>query len=163
MSRENVRYHFGTGSIHTRVLLHFMCFTVYLAHKQRWLHSECLQWNTRCIINNLDYYTFTDTQPVITVQPVSREVRLHCPATFSALVTKGGILKFQWFLNGTSLSNTTDQRISGANQSSMTIRNVQQSDIGSYQLRVMNDVGYIDSDVVQLNRSELIALCTCTM
>ena len=70
-------------------------------------------------------------------------------ATFSAMAS-GGALVFQWFFNGITLSDIPGE-ISGANENTLLVIDVQQSDLGNYQLRVSNAAGFVDSDVVQLS------------
>ena len=92
---------------------------------------------------------------IIVVQPVSSEVSVGDIATFSAVIVQTRTLMFQWFFNGFPLTNMPGT-ISGANESTLLVIDVQQSDIGNYQLRVSSAVGFIDSNIVQLRLSEFI-------
>ena len=86
---------------------------------------------------------------------MSSEVLPGGMATFSAVASGGGDLVFQWFFSAVPLSDVPGE-ISGANESTLLVIDVQQSDLGNYQLRVSNAAGFVDSDVVQLNFSELL-------
>ena len=84
---------------------------------------------------------------------MSSEVLPGDTATFSAVAFGGDAIVFQWFFSAVPLSDIPGE-ISGANENTLLVVDVQQSDLGNYQLRVSNAHGFVDSDVVQLSFSE---------
>lgn len=90
-----------------------------------------------CVVSNSCGTVTSDTarvsvneQPKITVQPLSLEVCAGSDAIFSVEASGTGI-QYQWRKNGSS--------ITGANSNTLTIRNVQLSDSGTYDV-VINGV-----------------------
>ena len=115
---------------------------------------------TTCFTTIMDYFICTVTAPVVTAQPVSSEVLPGDTATFSVIASGGGDLVFQWFFNGITLSNIPGE-ISGANESTLLVIDVQQGDLGNYQLRVSNTAGFVDSVAVQLTLREYYLILSC--
>jgi len=76
---------------------------------------------------------------IITSQPTSQSVLLNSNASFSASAIGDAPLSFQWYFNGTPL--TDGGRVSGSATTNLTIANVQTNDAGSYQLVVTNSYG----------------------
>jgi autotransporter-associated beta strand protein len=80
--------------------------------------------------------------PVIAAQPRSVIALMGGTATFSVSVNNSPGLGYQWFKDG--------QAIEGATGPSLTIENVQASDIGSYTVAVNNAAGGVTSDAATL-------------
>ena len=76
--------------------------------------------------------------PSLSAQPSSQTVLQGASVTFSASVSQGSSLTYQWKKNGTN--------ISGATSSSYTIASAQTSDAGSYSVQVTNACGSITSN-----------------
>ena len=76
--------------------------------------------------------TTTDTLPVITSHPQSQVASEGGSITFDTTATGSG-LTYQWFRNTTSLADATN--------SSLSLSNLQVSDVGDYAVRITNDVG----------------------
>ena len=66
----------------------------------------------------------------------------------------GGTLTYQWFFNDTALSDTPS-KISGSTESTLTVSNVQQEDVGNDHVRVTNIAGSVDSSPINLTLGEL--------
>ncbi len=93
--------------------------------------------------------TFTLLLPAnITSQPVSTSVVLSNNAAFSAAAGGTAPLLYQWFSNGSPL--TDGGPISGSSTTNLSIANVQTNDGGLYQLIVTNNYGVSTSSVVTL-------------
>ncbi|HWY30505.1 MAG TPA: immunoglobulin domain-containing protein, partial [Candidatus Acidoferrum sp.] len=75
----------------------------------------------------------------IALQPTNEVALLGSTASFSATVAGTGPLTYQWQENGTNLADVG--RISGSATPTLTISNVQMSDVGSYQLLASNAYG----------------------
>ena len=84
----------------------------------------------------------------ITMQPVSQSALLSGNVTFLSSVTGTAPLNYQWYFNGTALTN--GGRVSGAMATNLTIANAQTNDAGSYQLIVTNNYGTATSVVATL-------------
>ena len=99
--------------------------------------------------------------PCLTAQPQSLAQAAGTTARFSAAVSGSMPLKYQWRLNGISL--TDGSRVSGVATSTLTISNVQQVDAGSYTLVVTNGAGSAVSTIATLyvgsvpSRSQLLS------
>jgi len=87
--------------------------------------------------------------PAITQQPVDQAVAAGTDVTFTVGAT-GGLLRYQWWLNGV--------HIPGATASSLTIPNVQPTNAGDYGVTVYNPAGAVNSRVVSLSVTGLLAL-----
>ena len=68
--------------------------------------------------------------------------------------TDAGPLTYQWQLNGADLT-PLPAGVSGANSSTLTIANVQESNEGMYRCVVTNDAGNTNSNGAQLTVCEL--------
>jgi alpha-tubulin suppressor-like RCC1 family protein len=75
--------------------------------------------------------------PVITTQPVTQTVNAGQNATFSIVATGTSPLCYQWRFNGTNIVNATN--------STLTLSNVQFSQMGSYSAVVSNVFGSVTS------------------
>jgi hypothetical protein len=106
------------------------------------------------VTNN--YGSTTSTQAALTVlipanitsQPVGQFVLLSNNITFSATAGGTAPLFYQWYFNGSPLTNNA--RISGANAANLNIISAQTNDVGSYQLIVTNSYGSAISPFVML-------------
>ncbi len=83
------------------------------------------------------------TAPSLITQPNSLTVNAGSPAFFSVTATGTGPLSYQWFKNGTPISDGT-----GA---SLTIPSAASSDVGSYHVVVTNAVGSLTSSAATLS------------
>jgi N-acetylneuraminic acid mutarotase len=79
--------------------------------------------------------------PAISVQPTNNTVSPNGNVTISVSAT-GGVLSYQWQLNGTN--------ISGATGASLTVTNVSSTNIGVYTVIVNNAAGSVTSRPVTL-------------
>jgi Immunoglobulin domain len=97
--------------------------------------------------NGLMAYTLvsstTPVAPYIFLQPTSQQVRLSSNATFTASADGTLPLSYQWWFNDTNA-------LTGASNSSLTLTNVQVSNIGQYTLIVTNAGGAVTSSVAAL-------------
>ncbi len=80
--------------------------------------------------------------PAITNQPSNLTVGVGQPATFEVTATGTGPLTYQWYRNGTV--------ISGATSANYTITSAQESNEGTYYVRVTNPGGTTQSNSVTL-------------
>jgi hypothetical protein len=80
--------------------------------------------------------------PTITNQPQSQLVNALAPASFSVAATAVAPLSYQWTLDNTILS--------GATTTTLTITNVQPSDLGGYRVVITNAYGAVTSSVANL-------------
>lgn len=87
--------------------------------------------------------------PIIIEQPQNIFVLLGDTAEFSVTASTEASV-FQWFFNGLPLDNVDTDRIQGFNTAILTISEVTIGDRGTYQVRVSNDAGFADSDIVSL-------------
>lgn len=85
--------------------------------------------------------------PVITTQPASQTVAAGGTAVF-AVATANTVTAYQWHKNGTN--------IAGATSSVLTLDNVQDSDVASYDVTVSNGAGPVISSVAMLSVSPAI-------
>jgi len=97
---------------------------------------------------------YAEIPPTITTQPQSQTNLVGDNVTFS--VTASGVepLSYQWRKDGTNLLDGGN--INGGNTPSLTVSNVQASDVGNYDVMVTNSYGAVTSQVAVLN----IAVCT---
>jgi hypothetical protein len=86
-------------------------------------------------------------QPAITAQPQSRTVAFDGTATFSVAAAGADPLFYQWHVNC--------QNIRYATNSSLTVSNVDFSDLGSYSVTISNAYGQITSSDAVLGLSNL--------
>ncbi len=80
--------------------------------------------------------------PVIVSQPSSRTNNAGTIATFTVGYT-GTAPIFQWFKNGTPLSNAGN--VSGATSATLTLANVQDADVAGYTVSLNNAAGSVTS------------------
>ena len=80
--------------------------------------------------------------PSLIDQPQNLAVVLGSPATFRVAAAGGGILRYQWFRDGTP--------IPGATSNALTIASAQPGDAGLYWVTVANDPGKVTSRVAVL-------------
>ena len=77
--------------------------------------------------------------PSITSQPASRTVDPGSTVTFTVVATGNPTLTYQWRKNAVNLSN--GGKYSGATTATLTISNVQQTEVGNYSVVVTNGFG----------------------
>jgi alpha-tubulin suppressor-like RCC1 family protein len=77
--------------------------------------------------------------PAITQSPTNVTLTAGATATFNAMVTGDPPLSYQWRFNGSPLGDSL--HIAGSATGTLTISNVQNSDMGNYSLTVTNPVG----------------------
>lgn len=82
--------------------------------------------------------------PAITNQPSSVISAIGSDATFKVGASGGAPLSYQWWFNVTNL-------ISGATNSTLSVSNIQQSNLGLYSVVVSNPVGVVTSQFASLN------------
>ena len=99
--------------------------------------------------------------PVIRTQPGSVNIDDGGTASFT-VVASGEELTYQWFHGETSLTDMSGE-IAGATSATLRIFNVQADDIGNYQVRVSNAGGLVNSSIVTLTISELLAVLLYTV
>jgi hypothetical protein len=75
--------------------------------------------------------------PEIITQPISRTVLPSTSVTLSAAANGFPALRYQWSFKGTN--------IAGATNASVTLTNVSEANLGTYQLRVTNAIGIASS------------------
>ena len=81
--------------------------------------------------------------PMLALQPSGQNVLLGSNANFSAVASGTAPLNYQWYLNGTSL--TDGGRVSGSMTNNLNLATVQTNDAGGYQLIVTNNYGAVTS------------------
>jgi hypothetical protein len=86
--------------------------------------------------------------PVFTQQPSNQAVLLNSNAAFEVAVNGTTPFGFQWFFNGTRLSD--NGHIFGSMTTNLTIANVQTADVGNYTVLVTNVAGSVTSTVAAL-------------
>jgi hypothetical protein len=86
--------------------------------------------------------------PVILAPPTNLFVAINTTATFSTFVAGKAPLSYQWFLNGTNVSD--GGRIAGSTTASLSISNIQITDTDRCYLIVTNTLGGATSIVVTL-------------
>ncbi|MSU59576.1 MAG: hypothetical protein EXS35_15655 [Pedosphaera sp.] len=93
--------------------------------------------------------------PTITTQPASKTVAPGVNTTFSVAATGSGALSYQWRKDGANLANGT--KYSGVTGTTLTITNVQQTDVGNYNVNVTDANGTVASASAALAVSTLVA------
>lgn len=96
---------------------------------------------------------YTPPCPVVTQQPASRGIWAGMTATFSAVVTGGGTLDYQWRRDGTDIfdgSAPGGGTISGTQTVTLSITLVGEADAGVYELLIANACGETLSDPAEL-------------
>jgi len=86
--------------------------------------------------------------PVITVQPLSVSVTRGGVATFTVTAASSAPLSYQWRTNDAILGNAGN--ISGATTATLTVINVQATDVGGYSVIVSNAFDSVPSTVAGL-------------
>lgn len=81
--------------------------------------------------------------PIIASQPRSQSVTRGSNASFQVTATGSPAPSFQWFRNGTSLA--------GANADTLTLANVQDTEVGNYTVTATNSLGTVTSDPALLS------------
>jgi uncharacterized repeat protein (TIGR03803 family) len=81
-------------------------------------------------------------QPVITTQPTNRFVNASAAVTFSVGVSGTGSFTYQWLFDGAAMT--------GANNSSLPLSNLQPASSGYYSVIVSNASGSVTSQVAEL-------------
>jgi Zn-dependent metalloprotease len=99
---------------------------------------------TGWFLDQVDVYSCTTTAgaPTITVQPVGQFAPLGTNRTLTVAATGTPTLRYQWLKNGFP--------VQGATASSLTFTNVTQSDWGTYNVMISNDIGTVTSDLASL-------------
>ena len=82
-------------------------------------------------------YAFESDMPVITAQPQDQTVAQGGMASFSVTATAANPLTYQWFKDGVTLTSATN--------TTLTLTNVQPSQIGYYSVTVSNSVAGVVS------------------
>ncbi len=101
------------------------------------------------ITNNYGAVTSTvailaiETAPFIVDHPVSVEAFRGANVTFNVAAGGTAPLVYQWFFNGTAIPNATS--------ATLTLNNVQLSNVGQYTVRVLNRVGNAVSSAAALS------------
>jgi hypothetical protein len=111
--------------------------------------------NGRILLAGTQIYSLTIPNagsPSITQQPASTSAKTGEDAHFSVTVTGQQPVTYQWYYNGTALSD--GDHYSGAATSQLNIHNVSLSDAGSYSAAVQNDAGTSLSATATLEISE---------
>lgn len=93
--------------------------------------------------------------PTINTQPVSKTVNPGVNTTFTVAATGSGALSYQWKKNGANLANST--KYGGVTTATLTITNVQQTDVGNYNVNVTDANGTTASASAALAVSTLVA------
>jgi len=89
------------------------------------------------------FLTVTSSPPIITVQPTNLTVLSGATATFRAGAVGNFPLFYQWQLNGTNLTDTTN--IIGTATTLLTIVNASSVNAGTYAIIVSNALGHASS------------------
>lgn len=84
-----------------------------------------------------------DATPLIFSQPQPQAAVLRSTITFQVQVTSNSRLSFQWRQNDTNIADCG--RITGTTNDTLTITDVQMSDLGNYSVAVTNAVGWTNS------------------
>ena len=93
------------------------------------------------------------------LQPSSQPLILHSNLTFSVSAAGAGPLSYRWYLNGQEWFGqalTNNSRVSGANTAALTIRDLQNTDIGTYTVIVSNAFGSVVSSASTLTGPPVI-------
>jgi alpha-tubulin suppressor-like RCC1 family protein len=98
---------------------------------------------------------FAASAPRITTQPQSQNVFPGNSAAFTVAASGSPAPSYQWFFNGTKLTDST--RISGATQTTLTIDNVTVDDAGDYYVVVHNNHGSVTSSNASLGVVSVVA------
>ncbi|WP_336047095.1 S-layer homology domain-containing protein [Solibacillus ferritrahens] len=88
-------------------------------------------------------YTVGTVAPTITMHPSNQTITVGGNATFTVTADGGVPLSYQWKKDGVD--------IVGATSASLTLNNVQASDVGNYSVVVTNTVGHVTSNAATLS------------
>ena len=89
------------------------------------------------------------TPPAFAIQPADESVVVGNNANFNATLTGALPMSFQWYFNGTPL--TDDGRVNGSATASLIISNITTADAGNYSLAATNFLGSTNSSAAVLN------------
>jgi hypothetical protein len=103
----------------------------------------------------------TFSLPSIIAQPQDVRRNTGESAGFCAAITNATNPRFQWIKDGISL--LSDERISGATSTCLTISNIQPSDAGNYWLAVVADNGVVSSSPAALRLGPLTTFLSRTI
>jgi hypothetical protein len=95
----------------------------------------------RVLTSNTNPNGQATSRPVITSHPISATLNDGGTATLSVKASGGGLL-YQWMKN--------KKNITGANQSTYTIRNASAADVGDYTVAVYNLLGSVTSNIAKI-------------
>jgi Lysyl oxidase/Concanavalin A-like lectin/glucanases superfamily/Immunoglobulin domain/Immunoglobulin I-set domain len=87
--------------------------------------------------------------PTIGGQPASQIITINGTVSFSVVAAGSTPLTYQWYKDGVKLADNTD--IFGSTAPTITIQNLQLTDIGNYYVIVANSLGSVTSAVASLN------------
>ena len=96
------------------------------------------------------------TPPSIVTEPTNQSVVAQQTAAFTISATGGKPLSYQWFFNGTALTDVGN--ISGSLTTNLTITNASVTNAGSYEVTVTNAAQKLASSVVNLRVIPEIAI-----
>ena len=103
--------------------------------------------------------------PTITTQPQSKTVNPGVNTSFNVVASGSGSITYQWRRDGATLANSA--KYGGVNTATLTITNVQQTDVGNYNVNVTDANGTVPSASASLAVSTLVAFNetfeTCNM
>jgi sugar lactone lactonase YvrE len=88
-------------------------------------------------------YAAPYSQPSISTQPVAASVVLGASATFTVAASGVPAANFQWLFDGTI--------VPGGTNASLTVTNVQATNLGSYSVIVSSDAGSVTSNAAALS------------
>lgn len=94
-------------------------------------------------LHNLALLPSGPVQVTQDVQPLNLALPLGSNVVYSVGATGAGTLNYQWFLNGSAVTNNS--RISGATGPTLNVVNLQMSDMGVYTVVVSNVFGSVIS------------------
>jgi len=93
--------------------------------------------------------------PSITSQPAGKTVDPGATVTFTVVATGNPTLTYQWRKDAVNISD--GEKYSGATSATLTIANVQQTEVGNYSVVVANGVGSATSSGAALAVNAVIA------
>lgn len=126
--------------------------TIYLgsgAQTLKWIHAPVTSGGVSQSYLDQVSYTPGTTAPIITSQPPDQSQVLGLNATFTSGVAGTPPLVYQWQFNGSN--------ISGATASSLTVTNVQGTNLGYYSVVVTNNAGSTNTADAVLEFGEVTA------
>jgi N-acetyl-anhydromuramyl-L-alanine amidase AmpD len=93
--------------------------------------------------------------PTITTQPTSKTVNPGVNTSFTVGATGTGTLSYRWRKDGVNLSNSS--KYGGVTTTTLTVTNVQQTDVGNYSVAVTDANGTITSVSAALAVNAVVA------